>query len=284
MKTVTKNDYIRRINKVVEYINNHLDDRLDLRKLASVANLSDYHFHRIFKGIIGEPPIAFIARLRRETAAQLLRYSPLSVEDIAFNIGYESASSLSKAFRDQYNITPTEYRTNKDIYIMKKVETASGITLKEPKIVELEPQSIIYVALTGEYGSLDYNDAYARLWACVKEQKLFTKGIETICLSYDDPKITESYRQRTDVCLVVHKPARPDGEVCCKELQGGRYAVFFYQGAYSNLSSVYDAIFGKWLTANPYELRNVPVFEKYLNNSRKTAPEKLKTEIYLPIK
>lgn len=106
MKTVTKNDYIRRINKVVEYINNHLDDRLDLRKLASVANLSDYHFLRIFKGIIGEPPIAFIARLRRETAAQLLRYSPLSVEDIAFNIGYESASSLSKAFRDQYNITP----------------------------------------------------------------------------------------------------------------------------------------------------------------------------------
>ena len=75
---------------------------------------------------------------------------------------------------------------------MKKLETASGITLKEPKIVELEPKSIIYVALTGEYGSLDYNDAYARLWACVKEQKLFTKGIETICLSYDDPKITES--------------------------------------------------------------------------------------------
>ena len=167
---------------------------------------------------------------------------------------------------------------------MKKLETASGITLKEPKIVELEPQSIIYVALTGEYGSLDYNDAYARLWACVKEQKLFTKGIETICLSYDDPKITESNRQRTDVCLVVHKPARPYGEVCCKELQGGRYAVFFYQGAYSNLSSVYDAIFGKWLTANPYELRNVPVFEKYLNDSRKIAPEKLKTEIYLPIK
>ena len=167
---------------------------------------------------------------------------------------------------------------------MKKLEIASGITLKEPQIVELEPKSIIYVALTGEYGSLDYNDAYARLWACVKEQKLFTKGIETICLSYDDPKITESNRQRTDVCLVVHKPARPDGEVCCKELQGGRYAVFFYQGAYSNLSSVYDAIFGKWLTANPYELRNVPIFEKYLNDSRKTAPEKLKTEIYLPIK
>ena len=96
-------------------------------------------------------------------------------------------------------------------------------------------------ALTGEYGTLDYGKAYEQLWAVVKSQKLFTKGIESICVSYDDPKITETSLQRSEVSLSIHKPAHPEGEVSCKTLAGGKYAVFFYQGSYTHLSTVYDA-------------------------------------------
>ena len=282
MRTITYNDYTQRINKVVAYINDHLDESLDLKTLAEVAALSEFHFHRVFKALKGESIGAHISRLRIEAAARLLRYSALSIEDIAFNIGYETPAALSKAFKNQYGITPTKYRTNKDIYIMKKEIINPDLALKAPKIMELEPKNLIYVALTGEYGTLDYGKAYEQLWAVVKSQKLFTKGIESICVSYDDPKITEASLQRSEVSLAIHKPAHPEGEVSCKTLAGGKYAVFFYQGSYSYLSAVYDAAM-RWVIDSEYEVREEPTFEKYLNDSRRTPEEKLKTEVYIPI-
>ena len=282
MKNITYNDYIQRINKVVAYINNHLDETLDLKTLANEAALSDFHFHRIFKALKGEAIGGYITRLRLEATARLLRYTALTIEEIAFNIGYETPASLSKAFKKQYGISPTEYRTNKDTYIMKKEIINPDLALKAPKIVTLEPKNLIYVALTGAYGSLDYGKAYEQLWAVIKAQKLFTKGIESICISYDDPKITEGSLQRSDVCLAIHKPAIPQEEVSCKTLAGGKYAVFFYQGSYKNLSQVYDTAV-RWVIDHQYTLREEPFFEKYLNDARRTPKEKLKTEIYIPI-
>ena len=282
MKNITYNDYIQRINKVVAYINNHLDETLDLKTLANEAALSDFHFHRIFKALKGEAIGGYITRLRLEATARLLRYTALTIEEIAFNIGYETPASLSKAFKKQYGISPTEYRTNKDTYIMKKEIINPDLALKAPKIVTLEPKNLIYVALTGAYGSLDYGKAYEQLWAVIKAQKLFTKGIESICISYDDPKITEGSLQRSDVCLAIHKPATPQEEVSCKTLAGGKYAVFFYQGCYENLSQVYDTAV-RWVIDQQYTLREEPFFEKYLNDARRTPKEKLKTEIYIPI-
>ena len=282
MKNITYNDYIQRINKVVAYINNHLDETLDLKTLANEAALSDFHFHRIFKALKGEAIGGYITRLRLEATARLLRYTALTIEEIAFNIGYETPASLSKAFKKQYGISPTEYRTNKDTYIMKKEIINLDLALKAPKIVTLEPKNLIYVALTGAYGSLDYGKAYEQLWAVIKAQKLFTKGIESICISYDDPKITEGSLQRSDVCLAIHKPASPQDEVSCKTLAGGKYAVFFYQGSYENLSQVYDTAV-RWVIDHQYTLREEPFFEKYLNDARRTPKEKLKTEIYIPI-
>lgn len=282
MKNITYNDYVQRINKVVTYINNHLDETLDLKTLANEAALSDFHFHRIFKALKGEAIGGYITRLRLEATARLLRYTALTIEEIAFNIGYETPASLSKAFKKQYGISPTEYRTNKDTYIMKKEIINPDLALKAPKIVTLEPKNLIYVALTGAYGSLDYGKAYEQLWAVIKAQKLFTKGIESICISYDDPKITEGSLQRSDVCLAIHKPATPQEEVSCKTLAGGKYAVFFYQGSYENLSQVYDTAV-RWVIDHEYTLREEPFFEKYLNDARRTPKEKLKTEIYIPI-
>ena len=282
MKNITYNDYVQRINKVVAYINNHLDETLDLKTLANEAALSDFHFHRIFKALKGEAIGGYITRLRLEATARLLRYTSLTIEEIAFNIGYETPASLSKAFKKQYGISPTEYRTNKDTYIMKKEIINPDLALKTPKIVILEPKNLIYVALTGAYGSLDYGKAYEQLWAVIKAQKLFTKGIESICISYDDPKITEGSLQRSDVCLAIHKPATPQEEVSCKTLAGGKYAVFFYQGSYENLSQVYDTAV-RWVIDHQYTLREEPFFEKYLNDARRTPKEKLKTEIYILI-
>ena len=282
-KSVTKEEYQRRLNIVVEYINENLGSELDLIRLAEVSMFSPFHFHRVFRAFLGETPGEYITRIRIETAARLLRYTSLPVEDIACNVGYEVPSSLSKSFKQFYNISPREYRNNKNHIIMKPIIETSEMKLRQPRIVEQMPKKVIYIHSTGAYNEQDYGSMFQRLWRHVKEEGLFSAGIEHIGIYHDDPKVTANEKLRTDVCLVVPKAVSTKGEISIKEIAGGKYAVFTYQGAYDNLSRVYDAIYSQWLPDSGYELRNVPSFEKYINSPERTAPEKLKTEIYLPI-
>lgn len=282
-KATTKEDYAKRINIVIEYIVNNLDGEMDLDKLAGISNFSAYHFHRIFKAIVGEPIGTFVVRMRIETAARLLRYTSIPVQDIAYSVGYGTPSSLTKVFRQFYNISPTDYRNNKEYTIMKPLQLFSEVKLKSPQFVELKSKKAIYIRLQGDYRTIDYSGAYRKLWSFVKEHKLFTARIEHLAISYDDPKVTDTEKLRTDVCLVIHKPVQPEGEVGVREVPGGKFAVFTYVGPYSNLHNVFDTIYGKWLPESGCELRMETGFEKYLNDPDRVAPEKLKAEIYLPV-
>jgi len=283
IKLSTREEYLKRVNIVVDYINNHLDEELDLEKLAVRSNLSPFHFHRIMKAFLGESLGAYIIRVRLETAVRLLRYTDLPVEQIAYSVGYEMPSSLSKSFKQFYDITPLEYRNNKNFVIMKPVQLNPDLKLKSPKVVELETKKAIYIRLNGAYSELDFCGTWSRLWDYVKEQKLFSAGIEHLSIYHDDPKVTTSEKLRTDVCLVLQKPAAPKGEIGVKEIAGGKYAVFLYQGPYTNLGIVYDTIFAQWLPGSGYELRNAPLFEKYISDPSRTEEDKLKTEIYIPL-
>ena len=78
-------EYRARVNKVMDYIDQHLDESLDLKSIAEVASFSPFHFHRIFTFMIGESPIDYIQRIRVERAAwQLREENPRSVTEIAF--------------------------------------------------------------------------------------------------------------------------------------------------------------------------------------------------------
>ena len=174
-KPVTTADYQRRINTVVEYIRTHLDETLDLRTLAEVSSFSPCHFHRIVSAFLGEPPGEFIARTRIETAARLLLYSDLTVAEIAYRVGYDAPSSLTKAFGRFFGISPKEYRTAKNLPSMTtRMHSDAGIRLSKPKMLEIPEKTVAYLRAQGDYGEVDYGDCFARLWQYVKEQKLFS--------------------------------------------------------------------------------------------------------------
>ena len=189
-KLTTKEEYLKRINVIVEYINNHLDENIDLGMLAEMSGFSPWHFHRIVRAFLGEPVGAFITRVRVETAARLLRYSDLSVQDIAYRVGYDVPSSLSKSFKQFYGISPNGYRNNKNYTIMKPVEVRPDLKLEFEEQV-LAPKQVIYVWLTGAYNQLDYCAAWQKLWNYVREENLFAPDVEFLCVYHDDPKVTE---------------------------------------------------------------------------------------------
>ena len=298
----TRDDYSRKINIVIEYINNNLTNDIDLDVLASVSNFSPYHFHRIFKAFTGEPIGAFITRMRVETAARLLRYSDMPVCEIAYKVGYDMPSSLSKVFKQFYDITPTEYRNNKKYTIMKPLKINSNMELSSD-VINMEPQQAIYISLIGDYKKLDYCMAWKKLWNHVRMSGKFSeemgngKGIDSdkvhqmladgriahAVIYHDDPKLTDCDKRRADICLVLPFKIEPKGEIGIKEIAGGRYVVYHYQGSYNQLDKVYDTIFGKYIPDGNYKLDERPLFEVYPNDPECTPPDKLLTEIHIPI-
>ncbi|MCK4608251.1 MAG: helix-turn-helix transcriptional regulator [Gammaproteobacteria bacterium] len=96
--------YLKRIKRVLSFIETHLDEERSLEELAKIACFSSYHFHRIFTGMVGESVKSYIRRLRLERAARQLlsSSSKLSVTEIAFSAGYQTSESFSKAFFAAY--------------------------------------------------------------------------------------------------------------------------------------------------------------------------------------
>ncbi|WP_299227901.1 GyrI-like domain-containing protein [uncultured Psychroserpens sp.] len=276
--------YEERLNCIIEYIHNHLDRKIDIKTLAEISHFSLFHFHRISRALLGEPIGAYISRTRIETAAKMIRYTTLDIESIAYSVGFETPSSLSKKFKSHFGISPSVYRKNKLFSIKSNDIMELQLNIKKPKINEIEDKQCIYYRMQGNYRTLDYANAWKKLWAEVKSQKLFTKGIEHLGLPHDDPKVTDENKVQYDACLVIHKDAKPTGDIGVKTLKGGKFAVFLYQGSYSHFAEVYNYMFNDWLLNTDYELRDAPVREKYISNPERTEAHKLKTEFYIPIK
>ncbi|WP_294967079.1 AraC family transcriptional regulator [Sulfurimonas sp.] len=134
MKKTTKDDYIQSVYKVISYIEQNYNDELTLEELSKVAGFSKYHFHRIFKSIIGESMGEYIRRVRLSNTTLKFKTNQ-KITHIAINSGYETNSSFSKAFKKYFGISPKDFSTNAKI---KK-----GNKMLEPKIVEIEDIDIL---------------------------------------------------------------------------------------------------------------------------------------------
>ena len=108
-------EYTRRIDRVIDYLRDHLDKPLKLEDLAKVACFSEYHFHRVFGAMTGETLNDFTNRLRLEKAARLLRYSEQSLTEIALDCGFSSSATFSRAFRSGYDTSPSQFRKSGEI-------------------------------------------------------------------------------------------------------------------------------------------------------------------------
>lgn len=100
--------HIRR--RAVDYLEAHLDAPIRLQELAELANLSEFHFQRMFRASLGVSPHDWLARRRVEQAKRLLRDGDDPIVQIAAACGFSSQSHLSRAFKDGTGQTPAAYR------------------------------------------------------------------------------------------------------------------------------------------------------------------------------
>lgn len=280
--TTTKEEYHARINRLIEYINNHLDQEIDLNFLAEMSGFSRWHFHRVVSAFLGEPLGAFIVRMRIETAARWLRYTDLPVKEIAYKVGYDMPSSLSKLFRQFYGISPQQYRNDKTFVIMQPAKVKADLDL-QVEIKEVPAWRAIYICRRGDYRQVDYAGTWKALLEFAYAQGAELLDPSPLCIYHDDPKVTLPERLRTDICMHVSPEITPKGEVGVKSVLGGRYAVFLYKGPYTQLQSVYDTIYAQRIPELECTLRDDPSAERYLNDPCTTDPSELLTEIYIAV-
>lgn len=119
-------EYQSRINRVFDYIEANLGSNLTLSELAAVAMFSPYHFHRLFRAMVGETPSQFVQRVRLEKAAALLLNNLVrSVTEVALECGFSSSATFARAFRDKFGLTASEWRECKGQIERKNCKTNS---------------------------------------------------------------------------------------------------------------------------------------------------------------
>ena len=96
-----------------EYMALHYREKVDCHTLAAVCHLSESQLRRRFTALYREPPHAYLNRLRCGIAAQMLRYTSRSVENVSEAVGYASASELYRHFKALYHASPSEWRKSK---------------------------------------------------------------------------------------------------------------------------------------------------------------------------
>jgi AraC family transcriptional regulator len=292
MKPSTEQDYYERIVRTLVYIQRHLDEELELENLASIAAFSRFHFHRVFRGLVGESLKEHIRRLRLERAAQALKHHDGPIADIALSAGFETHESFTRAFGTMFGVSPSGYRAAHQA----APESASGSHLDdvsgyhppdygEPlpvEVKELPSIKILFLRHVGPYSQV--GAAWGRLMSWAGMRGLLGPQMRMIGIVHDDPDVTPADKVRYDAAVVVTRPVEPEGEFGVTEIPGGKYAVFTHRGSYETLGATYQRFFGGWLPKSGRELRDAEAFEEYLNSPMNTKPEDLLTRIHVPLR
>ena len=298
-----KEEYIRRIHKVQDYIEKHLGQPISIEELSNAAGFSKYHFSRIFQGILQEPLAHYVNRIRMEAALFLLAHrEDKNMTDIAYELGFTDSAVFSRAFKNFYGLSPREYRKEyskncKDSFLLseynkgtaKKEWEGNRFPVKGQITIEtLEEKQIAYVRHTGTYETLakEYVGLIETLFAHAQNQQLLAEGQNWVLAIYhDNPEFGEESKFRTSLCLTVPENLRihEDGILGAMRLEGGLYAVGHFRIHQEQYSDAWNYMYQEWLTCSGYVPRNSYPFEVYRNNPNEDENCMHEVDIYVPI-
>jgi AraC family transcriptional regulator len=298
VKPDTRSYYVERVQHVVEHIAVHLDEALDLQRLAAEAGLSPFHFHRVFRGMVGETPVELIRRLRMERAAWQLFKTANSVTQIAFDAGYETHEAFTRAFRLCYGTSPTRFKQRRYPRIQLAascgihfdaagrvgaiVPRDSGGEIMNVEIKDMPALRVGTVRHIGPYNQI--SQAFERLGAVAGPAGLFRyPQAAMLGLFHDDPDSTPPEQLRSDAAIVVPPDIPLPPELVEQKIPGGRYATTLHVGPYELLGDTWTRFMGEWLPASGHRLGPGVSYEIYVNNPTNARPEELETELYVPI-
>jgi AraC family transcriptional regulator len=276
MRQATERDYRRRILKVMDHLRAHLDGAPSFERLAEIACFSPFHFHRIYRGMVGETVADTVRRLRLLRAATAVGTTRRAIIDIAVEAGFDSGRGFTRAFSGFIGLTPSDYRR-------QQAQIERGVPM-DVEIRDLPPTRVLAMRKLGPYPEVPR--VWDALWLWMRQRELTDRIESCIGVPYDDPDQVPAEQIRYDACFGLaagSEPVLEDDEVRWLDIAGGRHAVYRHVGPYTQIGEAFGRFYGLWLPQSGLTLRAAPPLELYLNSPGTTPPDRLVTELLLPV-
>ncbi len=305
----TTDRYRLKLASSLEYIEKNITRRLSLEDIAGASHLSPYHFHRVFRELMGETVNDYVARKRLEYAANYLLCSTnTSITEVATSLGYSSAANFAKAFKQYYGISPTELRQPEQINrestgkLSTKYDKAfdphelhqyseSELTPLESQyfdacldsmtFVEQEDLPIAYLTSSQGYDLDTITENWRKITAFGMSQDIPGSKQRLIGISHDNPMLTPADRCRYDTAILIPADLTVTPPYLKTVIPAGRYAIFHYQGPSSAALDLHTYLYTRWLPDNGFEAAHAPINE-YLDGPPRGSD--LNVRIYIKLR
>jgi AraC family transcriptional regulator len=302
VKRHTALEYRKRVCQAMNFISRNLDRDLSLEEIAQAAAFSMFHFHRIFKAVVGETVAGFTRRLRLELAAnRLLSQRQDDITTVALDCGFSSSQNFAKAFRQHFGMTPSEFRKSKMGNKVSKGENALSLQTRydsdtafasssnnerrqtvNAEVRDMPERNVAYVRKMGPYGKETCEQAFGELMRWAGPRGYLGSGA-LLGVYWDNPEVTPPEKCRVDACVSVPGDTAPEGQVGIQTISGGPYAVCHFEIQSDSFQQAWEDAFA-WLIDGGYECADKPCYELYHNNAAEHPEGKWVFDICIPLK
>ncbi len=291
-----RQQYVGRVNRAIDYVRENLTGDLRLETIAGVANFSPYHFHRIFKSIVGETVNAFVRRHRAQKAAGMLIHSPgMTITEIAVACGYSSPSQFAREFRTHFGASASQFRAggraSLDRFRQKLVDRGHTLQTHPTDRTEMvfrvavreePPRHVAYIRHVGNYSEI--GKALGRLARWAGPRGLLQQDTHMLSIYHDNPDVTPVKMLRSDACITVPEGTKVNRDIGLMTLPGGTYAAAYLEIDVSQYGEAWNRLFSDWLPESGYQPDDRPCYELYLNDPGQHPERKHILEICEPIR
>ncbi|OBX27260.1 AraC family transcriptional regulator [Gelidibacter algens] len=296
-------EYIKRINKVLKYIDDNLDKDLSLEKLSAIACYSPFHLHRLFKAYTNETLNSFITRKRIEkTASVLIHKKEITITELALSYGFNSNSSFTRAFKKSYGVSPSEFkRLSINTYSkIGKVQSKNGQVrptfedyicnmnhhnrwIEMNAKIEIKEIEKLDLAFLTQIGVSGLHNAFDKLVKWAKPKGLFENpNVKMARIYHDSFKITEPEKVRMSACVVLNEPIEVSGEIGLTVIEKGKCIVGHFEIEPKDFGKSWKALF-VWMNENGFKKADKNPFEIFHNNFREHPENKSIVDFYIPV-
>jgi AraC family transcriptional regulator len=274
------------IQRALDYIEANLMSTVDPRAVAREAGFSVYHFHRVFKGAVGESVADYVRRRRLTEAAERLLNTRERIVEVALRYQFESQASFTRAFRRVFGMTPGQYRRNRQSLLLLERPCLDGAGLShlcdgislQPKVVFRPSMQVVGLPYRGTNRSGEIPSMWSVFQRLVEQvpnrrEPEVTLGV---CLPIFHLTAESEIDWLWAVELEAESGSLPDGMIT-RNVPAGHYAVFVHRADVDRLEETYQYIHGVWLPHSGFVPANTPDFERY------DAREPGVVTIYIPL-
>lgn len=292
----------KQFGKVLDFIEQHLNENVTVDTIAAIGNYSPFHFLRLFKAYTGETILELINRKRLEkVVALLIRERKLTVGELALRYGFSGNAALSKAFKKRYGVSPSAFRKQSSGRYDKIKVSRNGQIFPELEsylchirtiqkwsemnaTISLQEINPFYMVYINHIGVDHLDDAFYKIinWTLQKELA-DPDTLEVIRFYHDSFKITAPEKVRMEIGVKIKREIEKVSEVFYKKVLPGKCVTGDFEIDPSDFEKAWSAMY-VWMNENGFTPTEALPFEIIRNNYNEHPQKKCIVSLHIPVK